>query len=356
MKKLLSLLLAALLLLTCVACSAQTDTPSPDATDAPAATQPPAQSTDAADAADEIDYSKLKIAMLVPGSISDGGFCQLGAESAEKVRQEFNCTMTVIEAATTDLMVSEAESLAEEGYDVILGHGGQYSTPFAEVAAQYPETWFICTGGNDYAPNQFPVCMRFEEVCYVGGVIAGLMTKSNVIGLAVGGDYPSYTRTTTAFQAGAESVNPNVECLFAVLSEQTLDAGYENTMNQINAGADFIFCNANSGSLGALKAAIEAGIYAFGPMGDYSADAPDTVVASGLLKYYVAYIEAIKKAVNGYENPTVYFVDSSQGVTELAWNQAMLDKLPDGVYDTAMDVYQQIKDHKINLPTSWAGY
>ena len=134
-----------------------------------------------------VDVSSLKVATLVPGSVTDGGFCQLGAEATQAVADQLGCEVVTIEASTADKMKTEAEALAEEGYDIIFGHGGQYATPFAEISGDYPDTWFITLGdypdtwfitlgGTDVTANQFPLNITFEESTYVAGVVAGMMT------------------------------------------------------------------------------------------------------------------------------------------------------------------------------------
>ena len=74
MKKLLSLLLAGSMLLGLSACGGgSTATPAPS--QAPAASAP-AQSQAPAETADP---SSVRIGILIPGSPTDGGFCQQGA-------------------------------------------------------------------------------------------------------------------------------------------------------------------------------------------------------------------------------------------------------------------------------------
>lgn len=184
--------------------------------------------------------SEIKIGILIPGSPTDGGFSQQAAEAGSLLEEQFNCHVAVVEAATADAIKSEGETMAAEGYKIVFGHGGQCSTPLAEISKDYPDTWFVTTGGTEIRENQFPACLCLEQSTYVAGVIAGLMTESNVIGCSVGGDFPAYTKTTNGFKLGAESVNPDVEVLFAVLSSTDTTEAYETTTNQIQMGADFM--------------------------------------------------------------------------------------------------------------------
>ena len=84
MKKLLSLLLAGSMLLGLSACgggSGSTATPAPSqapAASAPAESQAPAETA---------DPSSVRIGILIPGSPTDGGFCQQGAEAGKALQQ-----------------------------------------------------------------------------------------------------------------------------------------------------------------------------------------------------------------------------------------------------------------------------
>ena len=349
MKKLFALVLALSLLFTLAACSNSNDTGS---------STPPAASgstgNDAGGGSGGVDASDLKIAMLIPGSPTDGGYCQLGAEAAQAVGQEFGCEVAVIEAATADKIKSEAETLADEGYDIILGHGGEYASPFEEIGANYPDTWFVTSGGNVVTDNQFPFNITYEECTYVAGVLMGLTTKTNKIGMVVGGDFPAYTKTTRAMQMGAESVNPDIECMYAVLSSVDGNEAYETTKNQINAGADWTFSNADAGTVGSLKAVMESeGVYNFGALADYSVDAPDHVVVSGICHYDKGYIAAVNAILEGIEEPEILFTGMADGSVTLVWNEALKAEIPQEVLDQVDETIEKVISGEIHVPNEY---
>ncbi|MGI6331681.1 MAG: BMP family ABC transporter substrate-binding protein [Zhaonellaceae bacterium] len=74
------------------------------------------------------------MAILIPSSPTDGGWGQVGAEGMKYVAKELGIEPVIIEAATADLMKTEAEALAADGFNVIFGHGGQYASPFDEIS------------------------------------------------------------------------------------------------------------------------------------------------------------------------------------------------------------------------------
>ena len=350
MKKRLALLLAILMLASvAVACAPTTEpeaspTVAPEQTQAVTPTESPAAS---------VDPSTWKVAVLIPGSATDGGFCQLGAEAGKALEAKYGCKVSIIEAATADLMKSEAESLAEEGYNIIYGHGGQYAAPFAEISPNYPNTYFPTCGGETVTANQFPINITLEQATYVGGVVAGMITKTNKIGMLVGGDFPSYTKTTRALELGAKSVNDKVETMFAVLTNVDMNEAYETTMNQIESGADVIFSNANQGTLGSLKAAGEKNVMTLGALTDYTSEYGNIIFASAMCDYNAAYAAAFDRCVAGITEPSILFTGMADGTVTFLWNDTVKATLPAEVVKAAEDTIAKIKSGEIKVPNEY---
>ena len=146
-----------------------------------------------------ISPSDVKIGILIPGSPTDGGFCQQGAEAGAKL-EELGYQVSVVEAITAEEIKSEAENMAADGYQIVFGHGAQSTSPIAEISPDYPDTWFVTLGGEVVTDNQFPVCVCAEESCYVLGVVAGMLSETGTISYTLGGDFPSYVKYTNALK------------------------------------------------------------------------------------------------------------------------------------------------------------
>lgn len=353
MKKLLATILTLAMILGMAGC---TSTGEQGGSPAPVGSNPPVENTasggnDHPAAVDDI--TSMKVAVLVPGSPTDGGFCQLGAEAGHAIQTGLGCETTVIEAATADKIKSEAEALADEGFNIIFGHGGEYASPFAEISGDYPDTWFVTCGGNEIHPNQFPFNITFEESTYVAGALAALMSETGKMGMMVGGDYPAYTKTTRAMEMGAKSINPDMECMSAVLTNTDMNEAYETTMNQINAGADFVFANADAGTLGSLKAANEKGVYSIGALADYSAEAPESCIISCICSYNMAYLAAVKACAAGINEPQILFSGMADGAVSLVWNENLKSKVPQDVADKLDEIISKVESGEIHVPNEY---
>lgn len=300
------------------------------------------------------DSESVKIGVLIPGSPTNGGFCQQGANGAELLRTK-GYDVSLVEAVTAEEIKSEAENMANDGYKIVIGHGGQCDTPFAEISPDYPETWFIVTGGSIVTENQFSFYMSGAEECmYVIGLVAGMMTKTNTIAYTLDGDFPAYTVHTNAFQLGAETANPNVKTLAALLSTATSTEGYETTLNQISAGADMLYSNTNEAQAGAMKAAEENdGVYIFGNVDDFSSVAPSSCLCSLVTNYPAGFEKAVDAVMSGDFEPQILFVNMADGAATICWNEALKSTVPAEVLEAADHACQDIMDGKIKVPSAY---
>ena len=346
MKKLLSLLLAGSMLLGLSACGGgSTATPAPS--QAPAASAP-AQSQAPAETADP---SSVRIGILIPGSPTDGGFCQQGAE-AGKALQQLGYQVDVVEAVTAEEIKSESENMAADGYRIVFGHGAQCTSPMAEISGDYPDTCFITLGGEVVTANQFPVCVCAEESCYVLGIVAAMLSKTGTISYTLGGDFPSYVKYTNAMKLGARSVNPDIKALGAVLSSTNANECYETTMNQINSGADFILSNSNEGQAGAMKAVTESdGVYTFGCLGNFFDMAPGKVLGNIIGDYSIGYDNATKAIMDGTAKAEIMYLTIANGCITVDWNPDV--EMPDDVKAAVEQTMEDIKSGKIDVPNEY---
>ena len=102
---------------------------------------------------------------------------------------------------------------AERGFDLIVGDAFlACEDPARRVAKDYPEIAFAF--GSEFgpvAPNFSVFDNWIHEPAYLCGIIAGRMTKSNVLGVVAAIPIGEVNRLVNAFTAGALKVNPKVK-------------------------------------------------------------------------------------------------------------------------------------------------
>ena len=191
---------------------------------------------------------------------------------------------------------------------------------------------------------------RENELSYMVGVMAGMMTKSNVIGFIAAFDIYNCNMNAAGLTAGAQSVNPDVQVLVDYLgSWDDIAACKEMAIAMHDKGADIIYHAASTAGLGILEAGKENGFYTIGFDGNVNADAPDTNMASAIRLFPVAADDAIHAAMDGtFQGGTI-----SLGCAEDA---CMVDaegsnvEIPDDVW-AAMDAAKAgIADGSISVP------
>jgi basic membrane protein A len=208
-----------------------------------------------------VPKNKIKIAMIVESTVDDKGWCQSMHDAIVAVQKKYGSSL--VEYSYSEKMKpvdagSAARQYVAKGYDIIIGHGAQYKNLMLEMAEEFPKTTFAFGTSGEIGPkNVFTYMPESEETGYINGVIAGLVTKTNIIGLVGpvdGGDAARYNR---GFVLGVRSVNPKAQVQVAYTgSFGDYVKAAELAHTQIKAGADVLTGSAQQ-ALGALRAVAE---------------------------------------------------------------------------------------------------
>ena len=100
---------------------------------------------------------------------------------------------------------------ARRGFDLVFGHGGEFDAAAKQVAAKFPKTWFVVTNGNVSGTNIASMQINHWQVAFLGGVAAGMMTKSNKLALITAQKFKAMDDAYAGFRDGAKWVNLKVE-------------------------------------------------------------------------------------------------------------------------------------------------
>lgn len=169
---------------------------------------------------------------------------------------------------------------AEQGVALIIGEAFGVEQPARAVASEYPEISFLMGSSLPPAEPNFATFDNFiHEPSYLTGIVAGLKTESNKIGMVGGYAIPEVNRLMNAFKAGALSVNPDVKFSVSFINSwYDPPKAKEAAFAMIDAGADILYAE----RFGVSDAAKERGILAIGNVIDTAADYPGTILASAL--------------------------------------------------------------------------
>jgi basic membrane protein A and related proteins len=202
--------------------------------------------------------AKVRIALIVESTVDDKGWCQAMHDAIGTVQKRHGAAL--VEYSFTEKMKpvdagSAARQYASKGFDIVICHGAQYKNLVLEMAEEFPRTSFVFGTSADVGPrNVFTYMPQSEETGYLNGLIAGQVTRSNVLGLVGpvdGGDAARYDR---GFVLGVKAVNPKAEVKVAHTGSfgDFVKAG-ELAHTQVKAGAD-VLTGSSQQALGALRA------------------------------------------------------------------------------------------------------
>jgi basic membrane protein A len=274
--------------------------------------------------------SGFKVALLTPGPISDQAWNSGAYRGLLRIRDSLNASVSHIQTRTPADFEENFRHYGAEGYQLVFGHGFEFQDAAERVAPEFPRTVFITTSGNRVAPNVSPMVFGFEDPSYVAGVLAGSLTRGNVIGTIGGTEIPPVRSSFAAFEAGARAVNPRVRVLTSYVGNwEDASAGKEQAIAQIRQGADFIFQNADAAGLGIFQAARESkGVAVFGANVDQNAVAPDVIIGSVVIDLPHAFLSVARDVKEGRFRPRVLRLGSTTGVTKFVLNPAWRDRIP----------------------------
>ncbi len=240
------------------------------------------------------------VALVLPGSIADQGYNAAAYAGLMSIEEESGAKVAYTEMVPLAEYEETFREYADEGYDVIIGHGFQFGDTVEVVAPEYPDTRFLITSGTVAGPNYASLLHQNHQAAYVAGYICGRMTETDLVGAIGGFAYPVLVQMLEGFRLGAEAANPDVEVATAYLdSFDDIGLGKEAALAQISVGADCVLHVADAAGIGVIQACEEEGVWAVGFPYDQNELAPDTVITSTVVDYTLMLTQAYEEIVNG---------------------------------------------------------
>ncbi len=275
----------------------------------------------------------LKIAFAYLGPAGDHGWtfahdnARKAIEAAFGDRIQTSFVENVPESADAERVFRD---MASQGNKLIFGTSFGYMEPMLKVAADFPDVKFEHATGFKQSANLRSYDSRSYMSAYLVGIIAGKMSKSNVIGVVGSIPVPEVIRNIDAYTLGAHSVNPKIRTK-VVWVNSWFDPPKETEAAQslINGGADVLLQNTDSTAV--LQTAEKNKKYAFGWDSDMSKFAPNAHLASAVINWTPYYTKAVNDVLNGtWKGNTATWWGVKEGANDVV---AISDKVPQDVKD-----------------------
>lgn len=295
------------------------------------------------------------------GGVNDQSFNQSAWEGLQKFSTDTGADAKYLESKQESDYISNLDKLADEKHNIIWGVGFMMAESVKKAADTYPEINFaIIDNAYENPPaNLTGVTFRTEEPSFLAGYIAARMTKTNKVGF-VGGikgvvidSFEYGYRAGVAYAAKELGKTIEVKVQYAdSFVDAAIGKAIATTMYQ--DGADIVFHAAGGVGNGVIEAAKEANKYAIGVDRDQNYLAPANVITSVIKKVGQAMYLTSKDLMDG---KGVGGKNLSYGIKEDGCDYAQTGNLIPADVVTATDALKaDIKDGKIVPPANEAAF
>ena len=240
----------------------------------------------------------LKVGFVYVGPVGDHGWTyrhDQGRKAVDKAlgdKVKTTLVESVKEGADAERVIRQ---LAASGHKLIFTTSFGFMNPTLKVAKSFPDVRFEHATGYKQSANVATYGARFYEGRHIAGLIAGQMTKSNIIGYIGSFPIPEVVRGINSFTLALRKVNPKAT-VKVVWVNTWYDPGKEGAAAKalIDQGADVIMQHTDSPA--AVQAAQERGVWAVGQASDMTRFGPKahlTAIVDVWDGYYIARAKAV---------------------------------------------------------------
>lgn len=319
MKKLLSLLLVAMLVLGLMGCAkkaeepATTETPA-ETTAAVETTAAPAETTETP-AVEEPAKTDFTVALVTDtGGIDDKSFNQGTWEGIKRFSADTGAESVYAQSNSDADYIPNLSTFAEDGYGLIVAPGFLFADAMLEVANNFPDQSFLIIDSTVAdRPNVASAVFSEEQGSFLVGVAAAKATLEagkDKVGFIGGMEFDLIFRFEAGFEAGVHAVDPNITVLNGYVGDFTsADKGQSIASQMFDDGAYVVYHAAGGAGNGLIKEAKDRrtngeDVWAIGvdkdqyPDGIYDGD-KSAVLTSMMKRVDVAAYTVAEMAMNG---------------------------------------------------------
>lgn len=249
----------------------------------------------------------FKVAIVLPGVITDRSFNQAGYEGVERAAEKLGIEFAYSEKTAQPDQPEALSDYARRGYDLVIGHGGEFQEAVDRVASRFPDTKFLIVNGTEPGENVATMSFDFPALGYVMGYVSGKTSETGKAGYIGAQKLLFYVQLGEGFEKGFMDARPDGAVFTAWTNDwDDVAKGKEAALNLISQGADVIFPSMDNAVVGSLQGVKEKGAMGIGIYYDAIADWPDTVIQSAIFDMRSALGEVIGKAKVGELEGTSY--------------------------------------------------
>jgi basic membrane protein A and related proteins len=263
------------------------------------------------------------------GKVDDGSMNQGVYQGMLRAGEEFAVETNLIETVQPGDFEKNIETFVNAGYDMIVTVGPLLGETTRAMAETYPDVSFVAVDvTHEAAPdNLVGLAFREDQMGFLAGALAGLISESQTVGVVAGMDTPATRRLRSGYESGVQYVCAECNVLAIAIDSSTDPArGRTAALSQTAEGADVIFGVGGPTGSGAVLGAAQQGVWAIGVDQDEyyttfeagAADGSARLLSSAIKRADNAIYSVIKDSVLGVPNPGARLFDASLAGVDLA--------------------------------------
>jgi basic membrane protein A len=225
-----------------------------------------------------------RIAVALFGPQGQGSFNESGHAGVLRARALGHAVEVHWIAPLAAVERAEAlRALCLQGLDLLVAHGGQGDAPVTAIHAEFAGTQFAVTQGSFLASNVASYEVLQEQSAFLAGVLAGLASKTRVVGHLSGEKVRPGLKGRAAFACGVRLAAPDCRFVTTFCGRQhDPELAYESTRRLQREGADLVFAMIDGGRPGVTRACRDLPIRQIGNVLDWVQRDPQVFVASAV--------------------------------------------------------------------------
>jgi basic membrane protein A len=290
---------------------------------------------------------KLKAAFLLPGSVSDEGYNADAQRTADLLKKELGADVTVTQSVQLPNQTDVYSQFARQGYNLVIGWGGQFTDGAVAASKQFPDTQFLVVNSNvENGSNLNSLDENIEQWQFMGGWLQGKMSKSGTVGFIGGQCFPATAATLNGAKQGAEYANPDIKWLSTFTGDfEDPTKAQQAAQAQIDNGADWIGANLNNGYFGIYKAAEGKDVKVVTEWADNHTQSP-TIGSTVVKKQGRFVLDVAKKVQDGTVGGKHYQFALPEDYEPIL---VKTDAVPEDVYNESLDIQKKVASGEIKV-------
>ncbi|MBQ6298744.1 MAG: BMP family ABC transporter substrate-binding protein [Selenomonadaceae bacterium] len=256
---------------------------------------------------EEFKEHEEKIGFIILGDITIPGWNKSHYDGIKSACEEFGIKLLVRDNVKENNGECPAaiKDLADSGAGMIFLASYSYSIEAQNIIGEYPNIAFATNSAEVHAKNMTAYFARMYQARYLSGALAGMKTKSNVIGYVAAMSNTEVNRGINAFTLGVQRTNPNAKVVVmwtGSWQDEKVEAQHAERLIK-EAGADVLTYHQDEDATAQVAEKYDADFIAYNAILDTKSEHYLTSVVCQWNLYYLDMIQRyLKGEINTVKN------------------------------------------------------